>query len=100
MNIIIGPLLQIMIVVIDMYTWVVIIGVVISWLVAFNVINSHNKFVYMVGDFTHRLTEPVLGRIRGVLPNLGGIDLSPVVLILGLIFLQNVLQNVAFSLAR
>jgi len=100
MNIIIGPLLQIMIVVIDMYTWVVIIGVVLSWLVAFNVINSHNKFVYMVGDFTHRLTEPALGRIRGILPNLGGLDLSPVVLILGLIFLQNVIQNVAYSLVR
>ena len=93
------PLLQIIMVVIDMYIWVVIIGVVLSWLVAFNVINSYNKFVYMVGDFTHRLTEPPLAKIRSFLPDLGGLDLSPVILILGLIFLQNVLRNVAISFA-
>ncbi|MBT3306763.1 MAG: YggT family protein [Alphaproteobacteria bacterium] len=77
-----------MLTVIDLYIWVVIIGVVMSWLVAFSVVNTSNRFVYMVGDFTHRLTEPALGRIRQYIPNLGGMDLSPVVLLIGLVFLQ------------
>ncbi|MDD9878497.1 MAG: YggT family protein [Magnetovibrio sp.] len=57
--------------------WVVIIGVVLSWLVVFKVINTSNRFVFMVGDFCYRATEPLLGRIRAVLPNLGGRDGSP-----------------------
>ena len=68
--------------------WIVIIGVVLSWLVAFNVVNTTNRFVYMVGDFTHRATEPALGRIRRYIPNLGGMDISPIVLIILLMFLQ------------
>lgn len=78
------PVLWVLLTVIDLYTWVVIIGVILSWLVAFNVINTTNRFVYMVGDFTHRATEPALKPIRNILPSLGGIDISPVVLIIGL----------------
>ena len=83
-----NPFLWLVLTVIDLYMWVVIIGVVLSWLVAFNVVNTTNRFVYMVGDFTHRATEPALGRIRRFIPNLGGMDISPIVLILLLIFLQ------------
>ena len=83
-----NPFLWLVLTVIDLYMWVVIIGVVLSWLVAFNVVNTTNRFVYMVGDFTHRATEPALGRIRRFIPNLGGMDISPVVLILLLVFLQ------------
>ncbi|MBT7943020.1 MAG: YggT family protein [Alphaproteobacteria bacterium] len=83
-----NPFLWLILTVIDLYIWVVIIGVVMSWLVAFSVVNTSNRFVYMVGDFTHRLTEPALGRIRQYIPNLGGMDLSPVVLLIGLVFLQ------------
>ncbi len=83
-----NPFLWLVLTVIDLYMWVVIISVVLSWLVAFNVVNTTNRFVYMVGDFTHRATEPALGRIRRYIPNLGGMDISPVILILLLIFLQ------------
>lgn len=91
MDVILGPLLRLAVVVIDLYMWVVIIGVILSWLVQFRVVNPSNRFVYMVGDFIHRLTEPALGPIRRLLPNLGGLDLSPLVLILLLYFLKDVL---------
>ncbi|MDP6350868.1 MAG: YggT family protein [Alphaproteobacteria bacterium] len=75
---------------IGLYIWVFILSAILSWLVAFNVINTSNRFVYSVGNALYRLTEPVLKPIRRYLPNLGGIDLSPVVAIIGLIFVQNV----------
>ena len=74
--------------VIGFYITLVIVQVVLSWLVAFNVINTRNRFVYLVGNFLYRITEPALKPIRRLLPNLGGMDLSPVVLILGLYFLR------------
>jgi len=79
--------------VIGLYITLVIVQVVLSWLVAFNVINTGNRFVYMVGDFLYRITEPALKPIRRLLPTMGGIDLSPVVLILGLYFLQILLRR-------
>lgn len=77
---------------ISLYIWVIIIGVVLSWLIAFNVINTHNRFVYLVADTINRLTEPALRPIRNVLPNLGGIDISPVILLLLLFFIQNLVR--------
>jgi len=94
MGVIGEPVLWLILTVIDLYTWIVIIGVVLSWLVAFNVINTTNRFVYMVGDFTHRATEPALRPIRNFLPNLGGMDISPMVLILGLFFIKKVIINI------
>ncbi len=93
MNVILGPLIQVALIVIELYMWAVIIGVVLSWLVAFNVVNTTNRFVVMVGDFIYRLTEPLLEPIRRMLPNLGGFDLSPMALILGLIFVRGVIAN-------
>ena len=90
MEVILGPFLQVVLIAIELYMWVLIIGVVLSWLVAFNVLNTSNKFVYMIGDFCHRATEPILGPIRRSLPNLGGLDISPLVVILGLIFIKGV----------
>ncbi|MDO9126457.1 YggT family protein [Parvibaculum sp.] len=84
-------LLNLIVSLISIYIWIIIIGVVLSWLIAFNVINTHNRFVYLVVDTINRLTEPVLRPIRNVLPNLGGIDISPVILLLLLFFLQNLL---------
>ena len=78
---------------IGFYVTLVIIQVVLSWLVAFNVVNTQNRFVYLVGDFLYRITEPALKPIRRLLPTMGGIDLSPVVLILGLYFLQILLHR-------
>lgn len=77
--------------VIDLYVWIIILQVVLSWLIAFNVINTQNRFVYLVGDFLYRVTEPAMRPIRRFLPNLGGIDLSPIVLLLLLYFGQRVL---------
>ncbi len=64
------------------YSYVVIANVVISWLVAFNVLNTGNRFVYTVLDFTYRMTEPLLDRIRRFLPNLGALDISPIILLM------------------
>ena len=98
MDVIAGPIISILLIALNLYMWVVLIGVVLSWLVAFNVVNTSNRFVYMVGDFCYRATEPLLGRIRAFLPNLGGLDLSPVVLILGIIFLKEVLIRLAYKI--
>jgi YggT family protein len=75
--------------VITLYIWILIINAVISWLVAFNILNTGNRFVYAVLDFSYRLTSPALNYIRRFLPNLGSIDISPVILILALMFLRN-----------
>ncbi len=77
--------------VIDIYTWIVIAGAIMSWLVAFGVVNVNNKFIRMVVDVLYRLTEPVLRPIRSILPNLGGVDISPVILLLGLFFVKSLL---------
>ena len=77
--------------VINIYIWLIIINAVLSWLVAFNVLNTQNRFVFSVLNATHQLTDPVLNKIRRFIPNLGSIDISPVVLILLLIFIRNLL---------
>ena len=75
--------------VISLYIWILIINVIISWLVAFNVLNTSNRFVYSLLDVSYKLTAPPLNYIRRFLPNLGSIDISPVILILALMFLRN-----------
>jgi YggT family protein len=75
----------------QLYVWLLIAAAVLSWLVAFNVVNTRNQFVAMIGDFLYRITEPVLRPIRNVLPSLGGIDISPVVLILIIILLKDII---------
>lgn len=77
--------------IITIYVWLVIASAVLSWLVAFNVVNTQNRFVYTVGDFLHRVTEPALRPIRKIMPNLGGVDISPIILILGLYFLRSLM---------
>ncbi|MBN9513714.1 MAG: YggT family protein [Alphaproteobacteria bacterium] len=77
--------------VIDIYTWVVIASAIMSWLVAFGVVNVRNQFIRVIVDMLFRLTEPVLRPIRRILPNLGGVDISPVILLLGLFFLRSLL---------
>jgi YggT family protein len=70
------------------YLWIVVIAALLSWLVAFNVVNTRNHVVSMIGEFLYRVTEPVLRPIRNMLPNMGGIDISPVILFLIIIFLR------------
>ncbi len=98
MDVIIGPLIEIVLVAIRLYVWVLIISAILSWLLAFNVINSRNRFVYTVVDFLWRVTEPALRPIRRFLPSLGGIDISPVILILILMFLESVLTRLLVRL--
>ncbi len=89
--------------VLDIYWWIVIISVVLSWLYAFNVVNPGNQFVRAVGNFVHEATEPLLGRIRRFMPNLGTLDISPIVLLLGIPFLQIFLRTTiapAFGVMR
>ncbi len=76
---------------VSLYIWILIINAIISWLVAFNVLNTSNRFVYSVLEVSYKLTAPPLNYIRRYLPNLGSIDISPVVLILILLFLRNLI---------
>ena len=75
--------------IVGLYIWILIINAVVSWLVAFNILNTSNRFVYSLLDISYKLTDPPLNFIRRYLPNLGSIDISPIVLILGLMFLRN-----------
>jgi YggT family protein len=84
------PLIGFIVLVIDLYIWVVIASAILSWLIAFNVVNTSNRFVYTVADMLYRITEPALRPIRSIIPNLGGIDISPVILILFLLFIRDV----------
>ncbi len=86
-----NPFLWLILTALDIYFWIIIVWVVASWLIAFNVINPHNPFVRQVLYGLSRLVEPVLGRIRRFLPDLGGLDLSPMVALIGIIFLQRLI---------
>ena len=72
----------------NIYKWIVIANVIISWLVAFNVLNTQNRFVYSILELTYRLTDPILNKIRRFLPNLGSLDISPVILLLLIWFIE------------
>ncbi|WP_417837023.1 YggT family protein [Thalassospira tepidiphila] len=79
--------------VVGIYIFMLIASAILSWLVAFNVINTSNRFVYLVGDFLYRVTEPALRPIRRIMPDLGGIDISPIILILILQFANMLIQT-------
>ena len=74
--------------ILKIYSYVIIANVVISWLVAFNVLNTQNRFVYSILEFTYKLTEPFLNRIRRFIPNLGAFDISPIILLLLIWFIE------------
>ena len=74
--------------ILKLYSYVVIANVLISWLIAFNVLNTQNRFIYSILELTYRLTDPILNKIRGFLPNLGSLDISPVILLVLIWFLQ------------
>ena len=80
--------------VINIYIWLIIINVILSWLVAFNILNTQNRFVFSVLDATYKMTDPALNRIRRFIPTFGSIDISPVILILLLMFLRNVVFEI------
>jgi YggT family protein len=90
MNRLIADILVFISYVLTIYVWILIASAVMSWLIAFNVINPYNQVVRTIGEFLYRITEPVLRPIRNILPNLGGIDISPVIVILIIFFIQSV----------
>ncbi|NSY44109.1 YggT family protein [Agrobacterium tumefaciens] len=82
----------------NLYTWVLIASAIFSWLYAFNVINSRNHFVNAIGSFLVNVTEPVLRPIRSILPNLGGIDISPIILLLIIFFIRSFMWNTLYPM--
>ena len=74
--------------VLKLYSYVVIANVVVSWLIAFNILNTQNRFVYSILEFTYRLSDPILNKIRRFLPNLGTLDISPIILLLLIWFIE------------
>ncbi len=91
-------LIWLVITLIDLYVYILIAMVILSWLFAFNVVNYNNQFVRQIHQVITQLTEPVLGPIRRFLPNLGGVDLSPLVLLLGLLFIKNLILEYSVKL--
>lgn len=85
------PFVELLLVVLNLYMWVILIWVVMSWLTAFNVINRFNPVVSKISEILFRLTDPILRRIRPYMPNLGGIDISPIVMLLGIYFIERCL---------
>jgi YggT family protein len=96
-----NAVLNLILLVIRLYIWLLIAQAILSWLLAFGVINRHNRAVAVIGDFLYRITEPALRPIRSILPNFGGIDISPIILILILYFLSDLIaQDIAPYLLR
>ena len=98
MNVILGPLFGLIDIVLGLFVWLMILAVIMSWLISFNVVNTTNRVVHMLSDVLYRITEPALRPIRRFMPNIGGIDLSPIVLLLAIWFLRDVLRRLAFEI--
>lgn len=97
MDVILGPMFWLIDTVITLVIWLLIAAAVYSWLVILNIINTRSRVVFLIGDFLSRATEPMLRPIRRILPNLGGLDLSPLVLILLLLFLRQIIGNLRLA---
>ena len=84
--------LDVLMLALQLYVWLLIASAIMSWLIAFNVVNTRNEVVRTIWNFLYQITEPVLRPIRNILPNLGGIDISPIILLLIIFFVQRVIQ--------
>ena len=80
--------------ILTIYLWIIIVNALLSWLVAFNILNTQNRFVFAVLDATQKMTDPALNKIRSFIPTFGSIDVSPVILILLLMFLRNIIFEI------
>lgn len=98
MHVILIPLFHLVYTLLNIYFWILVASVIMSWLLAFGVVNTSNQFVSTLSDFLFRVTEPALRPIRKILPNFGGLDISPILLILAIHFLQEFLSLLAVSL--
>jgi YggT family protein len=92
------PILDVILILLDMYVYIIIAAVIVSWLIAFNVINTRNQIVAMVVDFLYRVTEPVFRPVRNFLPNLGGIDFSPLVVLLVIYVIRRYISDYIYPL--
>jgi methylenetetrahydrofolate dehydrogenase (NADP+) / methenyltetrahydrofolate cyclohydrolase len=99
MGVILGPLFFVMGLVLNLLKWAVILNVILSWLLNFGIVNVHNQFVNMVSEVLYRVTEPFLGPIRRLMPSMGGLDFSALVLILIIIFFEMVLAQMGARLS-
>jgi YggT family protein len=100
MDIIIIPLLKLILTVLSLYGWAVFIMIIMSWLTAFNILNGYNRFVFLVSSFLFKITEPPLRVIRKFIPNIAGIDLSPMVLILAIWLFQEIVSQLIFKMMK
>jgi YggT family protein len=98
MNALVGSLLDVVSTALYLYTLVIIASAIFSWLYAFNIVNSHNQVINTIGRVLYNLTEPALRPIRRFMPNLGGIDISPVILLLIIMFLQSFIARLSFQM--
>ncbi|QRM29817.1 YggT family protein [Microvirga sp. VF16] len=92
-------LLNVILLALQLYTYLIVASAILSWLVAFNVVNTRNDFVRSIWNFLDAVTEPALRPIRKLLPNLGGVDISPIILILLIIFIQNLIVDYLMPIA-
>ena len=92
-------LLNVILIALQLYTYLIVASAILSWLVAFNVVNTRNDFVRSIWNFLDAVTEPALRPIRSILPNLGGVDISPIILILLIIFIQNLIVDYLMPIA-
>ena len=93
-----NPFLWLILTVIDIYFWIILAMVIMSWLIAFGIVNRSNPYVRQIGYALDRLTDPLLRPIRRILPDLGGIDISPIILLIGLQSLGILVDNIFFNL--
>ena len=84
-------ILDVILIALDIYVWLLVASAILSWLIAFNVVNTRNQFVSTVAEFLYRITEPALRPIRNMMPNLGGLDISPIILILIIFLIQRII---------
>jgi YggT family protein len=97
--VILQSLLNVLSLVLRLYTFVIFAAVILSWLIAFNVVNRHNDVVRSAWNFVTALTEPLLRPIRGIIPNLGGIDISPLILLILIYFLSSILDGYRYQIS-
>lgn len=92
-------ILDVVLIALDFYTWIIIAAAIFSWLYAFNVVNPRNQVVGMIGNMLYQMTEPLLRPIRRVMPSLGGLDLSPLALLLGIVLVQRLIIYYVYPFA-
>lgn len=92
-------ILDVVLIALDFYTWIIIAAAIFSWLYAFNVVNPRNQVVGMIGNMLYQMTEPLLRPIRSVMPSLGGLDLSPLALLLGIVLVQRLIIYYVYPFA-